>query len=160
MNTQIKVLFLCTGNACRSQMAEALLRHVGGQRFCAYSAGSHPAGFVHPLAIKAMRKLGLSIEQARSKSWHEFAGQPMDIIITLCDNAAAETCPVGMEAPVRAHWPHQDPVMLTASEEDRVTMADRVAAMIGDKIRRLVELDTEHLSSEEMTEHLVRIGKS
>ena len=93
MGSQIKILFICTANACRSQMAEALLRHVGGDRFCALSAGAHPVGYIHPLATAAMDHLGADMTGQESKSWRQFAGEHVDLVITLCDSAAQEVCP-------------------------------------------------------------------
>ena len=106
------VLFLCTGNSSRSIMAEAILRHRGEPGFHAYSAGSHPAGRVHPNALKQIRAAGLSADGLRSKSWDEFAkpgAPPMHFVFTLCDSAAAEVCPVWPGQPVTAHWGLIDP---------------------------------------------------
>lgn len=141
MGSRIKVLFLCTGNCCRSQMAEALLRHVGGDRFEAVSAGSHPAGYVHPLARTAMERLGVSVEGQDSKSWDVFADTAVDLVITLCDAAAAEPCPVWPGAPMTVHWPHPDPVALPGTDADRAVFADEVAARLKSKLERLVALD-------------------
>src|SRR6266545_6811549 len=106
------VFFLCTGNSARSIMAEVMLHHLGGERFTAYSAGSHPKGTVHPLAISTMQSMSLSVEGLRSKSWEEFAqpgAPPLDFIFTVCDNAAGEVCPVWPGKPVTAHWGIEDP---------------------------------------------------
>lgn len=106
------VLFLCTGNRARSILAEGILRHKGGPQFTAYSAGSHPHGEVHPLAIQELQRARISTEGLRSKSWDEFAGPgapKMDFVITLCDSAAKETCPVWPGQPMTAHWGIPDP---------------------------------------------------
>jgi protein-tyrosine-phosphatase len=105
-------LFLCTGNSARSQMAEALLNHMGKDRFRAYSAGSTPALSVQPLAIKLIADLGLNTSELRPKRWDEFAAPEapqMDFIITVCDNVAGETCPVWAGHPALAHWGVPDP---------------------------------------------------
>ncbi len=136
-----KVLFLCTGNSCRSQMAEAILRHLAGDRFEASSAGSHPAGFVHPLAIEAISRLDIALEEQTSKGWDEFKDTPVDVVITVCDEAAGETCPAWPVAPITAHWSLPDPVFHPGSEEERCEFALRVAQRLRTKIEALTELD-------------------
>ncbi len=141
MNNKRKILFLCTGNACRSQMAEAILRHVDSQHFDVLSAGSHPAGFIHELAIEAMRQLHIPIEDQHSKSWDAFKDESLDAVITLCDAAAALPCPVWPGKPLQAHWPLPDPSYHAGSTEDRVAFAIQVAKRLTTKIKGLVELD-------------------
>ncbi len=106
------ILFLCTGNSARSIMAEALVNHMGGERFRALSAGSQPKGEPHPMAMRVLAEAGISIAGLTSKSWREFAGPdaaPVDFIVTVCDNAAGEECPVWPGRPVTAHWGIADP---------------------------------------------------
>jgi arsenate reductase (thioredoxin) len=106
------VLFLCTGNSARSIIGEVLMNHDGAGRFKAYSAGSHPKGDVHPVALETLAGLGFSTEGLRSKSWNEFTGATapaFDFIFTVCDNAARETCPVWIGHPMTAHWGIKDP---------------------------------------------------
>lgn len=136
-----RVLFLCTGNSCRSQMAEALLRHTGGDAFEALSAGSHPAGFVHPLAVEAMRRLEVPVDNLSSKSWDVFADRPVDVVITLCDNAAEERCPVFPGDPLRVHWSLPDPALYVGTDADRLEFALRVAERLAAKVRGLVAID-------------------
>ncbi len=135
------VLFVCTGNACRSQMAEALLRHEGGERFNVHSAGSQPAGFVHGLAVDALAAMHVPLHDARSKSWDEFADAKVDVVITLCDNAAAEACPAWPGSPLTAHWPLPDPAYHPGSPQQRLDFCMTVAARLRDKIRGLTSLD-------------------
>ena len=106
------VLFLCTGNSARSILGEVLLNELGGGRFKAYSAGSHPKGQVHPQTLALLKDEGLSTEGLRSKSWEEFSapGAPeMDFVFTVCDDAAGETCPIWPGQPMTAHWGIEDP---------------------------------------------------
>jgi len=116
------VLFLCTGNSARSIMAEALLNNVGQGKFHAYSAGSHPKGEVHPLALELMESNRLPAAGLRSKSWEEFA-QPqapqMDFVFTVCDQAAGEICPIWPGQPMTAHWGIDDPAKVEGDEADR-----------------------------------------
>ncbi|RME38099.1 MAG: arsenate reductase ArsC [Planctomycetota bacterium] len=135
------VLFMCTGNSFRSQMAEAILRHLAGDRFEALSAGSHPAGFIHPLAVEALAGMGIPIGEQRSKSWDEFASRPIDAAITLCDHAAGQPCPDFPGAPLRAHWPLPDPGSAPGTDEDRLALAHQVARRLRRKIEGLIALD-------------------
>jgi arsenate reductase (thioredoxin) len=124
LQQRYNVLFLCTGNSSRSILAEAILNHKGTPNFRAYSAGSHPAGHVHPGAIRQLESAGLPTSGLRSKSWDEFAapGAPhMDFVFTVCDNAAREVCPVWPGQPITAHWGIPDPgtVAITTGDEER-----------------------------------------
>ena len=141
MSRVYNVLFLCTGNSARSIMAEVMLNQLGGGRFKAYSAGSHPNGAVNPYAIEMLKGVGLDPGGVRSKAWEEFAqpGAPrMDFILTVCDNAAGEVCPVWPGKPISAHWGVADPAAVEG-DEGRKRAAFREAALI---LRRRVELLT------------------
>ena len=142
------VLFLCTGNSARSILAEALLGVLGKGRFNAYSAGSHPSGRVQPMAAELATKLGYPPEKLRSKSWDEYAkpdAPRMDFIITVCDNAAGEVCPIWPGQPIAAHWGVPDPAAVEGSEEERraafrdalVTLRRRVELLIALPIEKL-----------------------
>lgn len=148
---EIHVLFLCTGNSARSIMAEAYLNHAGRGRWRAFSAGSKPVGAPNPLALETLKAEGVPIgEKVRSKSWDEFSGpgaQPMDWVITVCDSAAAETCPVWPKqngaAPKTLHWSFPDPAAKTgAIEEKRAAFAD-VFSAIKEKISEFLEAEAQ-----------------
>lgn len=114
------VLFLCTGNSARSILGEALMNKLGKGRFRAFSAGSDPKGEVHPMSLEVLDHLGFATEGLRSKNWHEFTqpGSPeFDFIITVCDNAAGETCPVWPGKPITAHWGLEDPAAVEGEEQ-------------------------------------------
>jgi arsenate reductase (thioredoxin) len=116
------VLFLCTGNSARSILAEAILNDRGKGRFKGFSAGSHPKGAVHPLALALLERMGLPTEGLRSKAWDEFAkpgGPPLDFIFTVCDNAAGEVCPIWPGKPMTAHWGQADPDAVEGSDLER-----------------------------------------
>jgi arsenate reductase len=137
-----RVLVLCTGNSARSQMAEGLLRDLAGDRFEVFSAGTKP-GRVRPEAIAAMRELGIDISGHRSKSVDEFAQQPLDYVITVCDNAR-ESCPVYPASVQRIHWSFEDPAAVTGSEEERM----KAFREIRDQIRaRLIEFTRDRSST-------------
>jgi arsenate reductase len=121
-NRTLNVLFLCTGNSARSIMAEVMLNSMGQGRFKAYSAGSHPKGAINPLAVELLHKNRLPTEGLRSKGWQEFSqsGAPvMDFVITVCDQAAGEVCPIWPGQPMNAHWGIEDPAAADGSEEEK-----------------------------------------
>jgi len=137
VNEKIQVLILCTGNSARSQMAEGLLRHDGGERFEVHSAGTVPS-FVRPQAIEAMREIGIDISGHRSKSVDEFAGQEFDYVITVCDNAN-ENCPVFPGKTKRIHWSFDDPAEALGTEEEKLAVFRRVRNEIAEKLRTLAQ---------------------
>ncbi|GAB4402969.1 MAG: arsenate reductase ArsC [Anaerolineales bacterium] len=128
-----RVLFLCTGNSARSQMAEAWANHLLGDRWEAYSAGTEPTGYVHPLAIQAMAEVGIDISGARSKSVSEFMGQQFDLVITVCDHAA-ENCPLWLGKGRRVHMGFPDPAAATGIDEERLEVFRRVRDAIRDNV--------------------------
>ncbi|WP_146428878.1 arsenate reductase ArsC [Blastopirellula retiformator] len=128
-----RVLVLCTGNSCRSQMAEALFESLSDGQWQADSAGSKPSGYVHPLAIRAMSELGVDISANESKHVDQFADQPFDLVVTVCDNAK-EACPVFPGAKLTLHWPFDDPADATGDDEEKMVMFRRVRDEIKTKI--------------------------
>lgn len=136
MKNKERVLILCTGNSARSQMAEGILRHVAGDRFGVYSAGTI-ASFVRPQAIAAMAEIGIDISGHRSKCRDEFHDTAFDYVITVCDNAN-ETCPVFPGPAKRIHWSFDDPAEAVGSDEQQLAMFRRVRDEIADKLRAFV----------------------
>ncbi|GAA4433923.1 arsenate reductase ArsC [Bremerella cremea] len=128
-----RVLILCTGNSCRSQMAEALWATLGEGAWEALSAGSKPSGYVHPLAIRAMQELDVDIADYQSKSASEFQQQPFDLVVTVCDNAKQD-CPVYPNAKQTLHWPFDDPADATGTDEEKLPTFRRVRDEIKTKI--------------------------
>ena len=156
------VLFLCTGNSARSIMAEVMLNHLGGGRFVAHSAGSHPGGHVNPLSVETMKGMGLPTEGLRSKSWDEFArpGAPaIDFIITVCDSAANEACPVWPGRPVTAHWGVEDPAAVEGSEAEKRAAFRNAAAVLRRRIELLLALPIDKLDAHGSQQELRDIGK-
>ena len=156
------ILFLCTGNSARSILAEAILNHLGGDRFRAYSAGSKPAGAVNPGAIRILERRGIPLpDGARSKSWDEFAcddAPKIHIVITVCDSAAAETCPVWPGVPISAHWGIPDPAM-EASVQQVDAAFDVAFGQMKRRIDGLLALSDEDLNGPDARNHLNDIGK-
>jgi arsenate reductase (thioredoxin) len=128
------VLVLCTGNSCRSVMAEALINTLGAGRYEAVSAGSNPAGYVHPKSIETLKRHGIGVGTPRSKSWDEFSGQHFDVVITVCDAAAAEACPAFFGKHEKRHWSTPDPAKATGSEEAVNAAFDEAFAMLKHRI--------------------------
>lgn len=149
----IKVLVLCTGNSCRSILAEALFNHLGQGRVRAYSAGSHPAGRVNPNALLTLERHGVPHAGARSKSWDEFAqaGAPtIDFIFTVCDHAANEVCPVRPGFPRSIHWGIADPAGVTPDEAQRAAFEVTYAAL-HQRIAAFLALPLETMSADDAT---------
>lgn len=157
------VLILCTGNSARSVMAEGLINIMGGERFRAFSAGSHPTGEVNPFALEKLQSIDYPVDQIRSKSWDEFAvadAPKMDFIITVCDNAAGEVCPVWPGQPVSAHWGFEDPAAVEGSDDDKRRAFDRIFRQIMNRVRLFVNLPLETLSQQAIKHELSSIGKT
>lgn len=163
MTKPYNVLFLCTGNSARSVMAEAIMNRLGGGRFAAYSAGSQPKGSIHPFTIDLLRKFNFATAGLRSKSWDEFAqpGAPrLDFVFTVCDSAAAETCPVWPGQPMSAHWGVPDPAAATGTDaERRLAFADAYGRL-HNRIAIFVSLPMASLDRLTLQRKLDDIGRS
>lgn len=157
------VLFLCTGNSARSVMAEAILNRIGGGRFKAFSAGSHPAGKVNPNTLELLKQQGHPVDHLASKSWSVFEkpeAPRMDMIITVCDNAAGEVCPVWPGRPVTAHWGFEDPAAFLGPADVTRAKFHEIYRHIMTRVRLLVSLRVEHLDHLALESQLRAIGKS
>ena len=157
------VLFLCTGNSARSVMAEAILNKIGGGRFRAHSAGSRPAGKINPYTIELLKQQGHPVDQLASKSWNVFekAGAPhMDMIITVCDNAAGEVCPVWPGRPVTAHWGFEDPAAFLGSPDATRAKVHDIYRQIMTRVRLLVSLRLDQLDHLTLQNEVRNIAKS
>lgn len=161
-----RVLILCTHNSARSVLGETMLNHLAaklGKDVKAYSAGSTPRGQVNPFALKVLNVAGLDTSYVRSKSWDEFASvdaPKMDIVITVCDSAAAETCPYWPGAPVSAHWGFPDPSNAEGGDVGKTTAFEITRQAIGYKLLQLLALPLEQLSNTELQAALNEISKS
>lgn len=155
------VLFLCTGNSARSVMAEAMLNVAGRGRFKAYSAGSHPTGKIHPLALEQIAAIGHPLDNLRSKSWNEFASADaphMDFVITVCDKAAGEVCPFWPGQPMTAHWGFLDPAAVEGTDAEKHAVFAKVCREIKMRLDIFQSLPLEKLEKLALKRELDRIG--
>lgn len=156
-----RVLFICTGNSARSILSEATLNHLGQGRFVAYSAGSKPTGRVNPYALEQLTRAGIATDGLSSKSWDRFVGEqapPLDIVVTVCDSAASEPCPVLFGDFVRTHWGLPDPA---AAQGDAIAIGEafrQAHAVITRRIEALLALPVETMASEALKQALDAIG--
>lgn len=154
-----RVLFICTGNSARSILAEAILNHLGRGRFEAFSAGSQPVGRVNPHAIEMLEAVGIATDGLASKSWDRFTGAgapPLDIVITVCDRAASESCPVLFGDFAKSHWGLEDPA--AADEANAAAAFRRAHALIVRRVTALLQLPMETMGRDELKQALDRIG--
>ena len=161
MQPPYNVLFLCTGNSSRSILAEAILNHRGAPNFRGFSAGSHPAGYIHPFALRQLAAAGLPTAGLRSKSWDEFAqpGAPeMNFVFTVCDNAAKEVCPVWLGHPITAHWGMPDPGWAGETEEVLERAFLDAFVTLDRRIELLLSLPLASLETLAIHSELQRIG--
>lgn len=157
------VLFLCTGNSARSQMAEAILNREGRGRFKAYSAGSHPSAHIHPFALDLLKRLNHPTTGLHTKSWDEYGREDapkMDFVFTVCDNAAAEACPVWPGQPMSAHWGLPDPVSAPGNDTEKRLAFSDTYRMLMNRISIFVSLPLASLDKLSLQTRLAEIGKT
>ncbi|MFP5211005.1 MAG: arsenate reductase ArsC [Acidobacteriota bacterium] len=162
MKSRYNVLFLCTGNSARSIMAEAIMNRKGSPIFTAYSAGSHPAGFVRPEAIRQVQSASLPTEGLRSKSWDEFSGPGaphLDFVFTVCDNAAKEICPVWPGQPMTAHWGVPDPASVVGTREEIDRAFREAFSILERRISLFLSLPLSSLDQMALQRNIDEIGR-
>lgn len=153
-----KVLFMCTANSCRSVLSEALFNHLAPEGFAAVSSGSFPSGRLNPQAVQTLHNLGISTEGLYSKDSSVFANSPPDIVITVCDKAAGEACPVFFGPAIKSHWGLADPSEVHGSEQEIQAAFDSTVETIKQRFSAFFALDLENLSDAELKAELDRIG--
>ncbi|MGD2117541.1 MAG: arsenate reductase ArsC [Chromatiales bacterium] len=162
-NNIFNVLFLCTGNSARSVFAECLINRLGKGRFQGFSAGSHPKGEINPFTIRELQRHNYYTDDLRSKDWSEFSGEEapqMDFVFTVCDSAAAETCPVWPGQPMTAHWGIPDPASATGSDMDKQAAFAKAFAELQNRISIFVSLPIASLDKLKLQRQLDEIGNA
>ncbi len=162
VNQQYNVLFLCTGNSARSIMAEALMNQWGRGQFRGFSAGSHPKGVVHPIALELLQRMNFPTANLRSKSWDEFAAPgagALDFVFTVCDNAAAEVCPYWAGQPMTAHWGVPDPAAVEGTDAEKWLAFREAFRLLDNRIKIFTSLPLYSLDRMKLQERLDAIGK-
>ena len=154
----MKILFICTHNRCRSVLSEGITNHISNGRITAKSAGSSPVGEVHPVTIQKLSALGIDTSEMRSQSWDEFEAWQPDVVITVCDSAAGEACPVWFGNCIKVHWGLEDPSKIEDTEAQSIAF-DKTIKLIEAKIQRLLSSDFESFSPEALRELLENIGQ-
>lgn len=154
----MNILFLCTGNSCRSILAEATFNALAPANMHAMSAGSDPTGEIHPRSIALLKQKGILTEGYYSKSWNDLPTVP-DIVITVCSNAAGETCPAYLGKVIRAHWGVDDPAKATGTEAEIIASFENAYAILRNRIERFFAIDHSQLNNDELTDVLNCIGQ-
>jgi arsenate reductase len=163
-NKIYNVLFLCTGNSARSIMAECAINRWGKGKFQGYSAGSHPKGEVHPVALQVLKRMNYVTDDLRSKSWDEFeegrGGPPRDLVFTVCDNADGEVCPAWPGQPMTAHWGVKDPVAFIGNEEQTYKFFRNIYGQLDNRIKIFTSLPIRSLDKLSLQKRIDEIGRS
>ena len=154
----MKILYICTHNRCRSILSEAITNQVGGDKIIARSAGSQPVGEVHPLSIKYLAESGIPTDNLKSQSWDEFEEFAPDLVITVCDSAAGETCPVWFGKSLKMHWGLSDPSKLEGSESEIKEAFMHTIDEIKQRVETLMALDLKQMDREQLIQALITLG--
>jgi arsenate reductase len=154
----MKILYICTHNRCRSILSEAITNQLGQGRLVAKSAGSQPAGEVHPLSLKYLAESGINTDGLQSQSWDEFEDFSPDIVITVCDSAAGESCPIWFGASVKVHWGLSDPSKLEGSEAEIADAFKQTISEISERVEKLLALDINSNDKPALIEALAQLG--
>jgi arsenate reductase (thioredoxin) len=155
----LNILYICTHNRCRSAICESITNKLSGGRVQAYSAGSQPAGEIHPLTLKFLEKRGFPTADLKSESWDKYSDKDIDVAITVCDSAASESCPLWMGDTLKLHWGLKDPSKVKGSEAEIEAAFMRLIDLVQLRIEQLMELDLENLEPEELSLALMLIAE-
>ena len=154
----MKILYICTHNRCRSILSEAITNDVAGDHIVAKSAGSQPSGAVHPLSIHYLQQANIPVAGLQSQSWDEFEDFKPDVVITVCDSAAGEACPLWFGHSVKVHWGLVDPSKIEGSEAEKAQGFQACIAEITERVNQLVPIAEKHLSPAELKSELAKLG--
>ncbi|MGH1470778.1 MAG: arsenate reductase ArsC [Cellvibrionaceae bacterium] len=155
----MKILFICTHNRCRSILAEAMTNHVGKGVIEAKSAGSQPAGKVHPLSLKYLAEKGLDTSTLQSQSWDEFEKDNFDVVITVCDSAAQEQCPLWIGNSLKVHWGLSDPSKIEGSEEKIIEAFNHTISVFEKRAKKMLSIDFSSISEQDLKTRLTEIAE-
>jgi len=154
----MKILYICTHNRCRSILSEAITNHLGGGTIIARSAGSQPSGVVHPLSIQYLNEAGISAQGLTSQSWDEFEAFAPDVVVTVCDSAAGETCPVWFGQSVKVHWGLADPSKIEGTEAEKAAGFRACIAEISERVKQLIPIAGKSLTQQDLRAELIALG--
>lgn len=156
----MKILYICTHNRCRSILSEAITNHMADKKIVAYSAGSQPSGQVHPLSLTYLQARGISTEGLKSQSWDEFEAVDPDVVVTVCDSAASEVCPVWFGDTIKVHWALPDPSRVEGSDSEIRAAFFSVMDTIENRVRKLLSLDFNSMTRTDMQTALAAIAET
>tara|TARA_B100001996_G_scaffold325937_1_gene272061 strand:- start:25 stop:495 length:471 start_codon:yes stop_codon:yes gene_type:complete len=154
----MKILYICTHNRCRSILSEAITNHVASDKIIARSAGSQPSGVVHPLSLQYLTEAGIPTEGLISQSWDEFERFEPDVVVTVCDSAAGESCPVWFGKSVKVHWGLSDPSKLEGNDEQKAAVFRACISEITERVNQLLPLAEKSMSPDELRAELAALG--